>query len=358
MVTNSPALLSGTFSSDDVQEEARSASGSAPDSTGKAAGDLPQVSIEVSCFSTSHLPPDERYSAWLASGWPRIDVIYQTERREPFDATIESAILGEIILARTRITGMRYVRRLEDIRRSDFDPLIVNLMLEGLAEGRCDGRQFREEAGTFLFHDLARPSDHVSTASLTLAVIIPRAVAIRSFGHLSGLHGLVLGGASAELLLSHASRVWSALPTLSASSAPALGRSILDLLTLALAEAGSAARAISKIQSPLRKRAEELIETRLNSALTIPKLCRLLGVSRHLLFAAFQPEGGVQNYIRATRLARAKVALADLDRREPIGTIAVRLGFCDASHLTRLFGAKYGMTPRYYRRLVASGESS
>jgi AraC-like DNA-binding protein len=58
--------------------------------------------------------------------------------------------------------------------------------------------------------------------------------------------------------------------------------------------------------------------------------------------------------IRVARLERAKAALADLERGEPIGTIAGRLGFCDASHLTRLFRTRYGMTPRDYRHLIAT----
>ena len=62
---------------------------------------------------------------------------------------------------------------------------------------------------------------------------------------------------------------------------------------------------------------------------------------------------GVQNHITALRLDRARAAIGDVDRAEPIGTIAHRLGFSDAPHLSRVFRSRYGMTPREYRRMIA-----
>jgi AraC-like DNA-binding protein len=315
---------------------------------------MPRDPIEISHFSTNALPPDQRYSAWLRWGWPRSDSIYRTSPTEPFDTEWDWLALGEIVFLRTRITGMRYERRLQDIRRSDFDPLIVNMMIEGAARGVFDGREFREEAGCFHFHDIARPSIHTSTGSLTFSVIVPRPLASQLFGRLDDLHGLVIRGACADLLLSHAGRTWAALADLDRSSAPALGRSFLDLLLAAAADARAAAPLPATAADKLRRRAVALLDTRLNAPLASRELCGTLGVSRKSLFAAFREHGGIAAYVRTTRLDRAKAALADLERKEPIGTIAVRLGFCDASHLSRLFHARFGMTPRQYRNMVAA----
>jgi AraC-like DNA-binding protein len=310
--------------------------------------------IEILRFATAELPQEERYEAWLARSWPRIDAIFRTEPIEPFDTLFESAELGEILFIHAEITGMRYERRLQDIRSSDFDPLIVNMMVQGSAQGVFDGHDFHEESGAFHFHDLAKPSIHVSTASRTYSIVMPRPVASDLFGSLDDLHGLVVTGASADLLLAHADGAWRALHSLDRSSAPALGRSLLDLLLVAATQARSSVPRARTTDAMLRRRAEAMIESRLNTIISIPELCCALDVSRRSLFAAFQPDGGVYNYIRAARLERAKAALADLERAEPIGTIAVRLGFCDASHLTRLFRSRYGMTPRDYRHLVAA----
>jgi AraC-like DNA-binding protein len=314
--------------------------------------------IEILRYTTAQLPPDERYPNWLSRTWPRVDAIYRTEPIEPFLTLFETAELGEIVFVYAEITGMRWERRLRDIRASDFDSIIVNMMVEGFAQGNFDGREFREEAGSFHFHDLTKPSIHVSTASRTFSTIIPRPIAAALFGTLDDLHGLVVSGAAADLLLAHAAQVWKALPELDRTAAPALGRSLLALLAAAAAQARLAAPPARTTDVKLRRRAEAEIGRQLNKPLTIAGLCRALNVSRKSLFAAFREDGGVHNYIRAQRLELAKASLADLERGEPIGMIAVRLGFCDASHLTRLFRARYGMAPRDYRRLVETDASS
>jgi AraC-like DNA-binding protein len=310
--------------------------------------------VEISRYSTAHLPAEARYPDWLARTWPRVDAIYRTEPSEPFGAHFESADLGGIFFIYVEITGMRWERRLLDIRASDFDPIIVNMMLDGLAQGNFDGREFREEAGDFHFHDLAKPSIHVSTASRTFSLIIPRPLATELFGTLDDLHGLVVRGACAGLLLAHAAEAWRALPNLNRAAAPALGRSFLDLLVVAAAQARASVAPAQATDVRVRRRAQAEIGRQLNKPLTVADLCRALKVSRKSIFAAFREDGGIQNYIRAQRLDLAKAALADLERAEPIGMIAVRLGFCDASHLTRLFRARYGMAPRDYRRLAAT----
>lgn len=310
-------------------------------------------SIDISHFSTSKLPPDDRYDAWLNWGWPRIATIFRTEPTELFDTTWHSASLGEVVFVRTRISGMRYERRVQDIRQSDFDSLIVNMMVEGSAHGVFGDREFHQPAGHFHFHDISKPSTHVSSGSFTYSLIIPRPLSLESFATLDDLHGLVIGGPCAGLLHTHAERVWQALPSLGQSSASSLGRSFIELLAVAVSEARAEAPVPNPDTSPLRQRAVALIETCLNTRLTPDLLCARLNVSRKALFAAFREDGGVDRYIRVTRLERAKTALADLARREPIGMIAVRLGFYDASHMTRLFRDRYGMTPRDYRDSIA-----
>lgn len=310
--------------------------------------------IEITRFSTADLPPEERHQAWQSWGWPRTDLIYRTDPTEPFDTYWENALLGEVVFVYTRITGMRYERRLQDVRVSDFDPIVVNMMIEGSARGLLEDREFREQAGEYHFHDLTKRSIHTSSASRTYSVVIPRTVAIRVFGSLDDLHGLVVRGATADLLLAHAHQVHRALPHLDRDAAPALGRSFLDLLVAALAHVRAATPSVSSAALRLRERAASLIDSRMNKPLSVKDLCNELKVSRTSLAAAFNQDGGVQSYIRAARLERAKAALSDRERNEAIGLIAARLGFYDASHLSRLFRLRYGMTPRHYRGMLVS----
>jgi AraC-like DNA-binding protein len=148
------------------------------------------------------------------------------------------------------------------------------------------------------------------------------------------------------------------LRRLTADTAERLGRVLLELLAIALAEARPQVAPPLPRAAALRERAREEIDRRLSEAVSVSQLCRTLGVTRAALFAAFEPDGGVQKYAMRARLERARTALADLDRGEPIGDIAHRFGFSDASHLSRTFRSHFGMTPREYRHLVAVDRGS
>jgi AraC-like DNA-binding protein len=66
----------------------------------------------------------------------------------------------------------------------------------------------------------------------------------------------------------------------------------------------------------------------------------------HRLFAeSGETVGGV---VRSRRLARARREL--LEENHPVADIAMRWGFADASHFTRLFRQEYGCTPSDARR--------
>ncbi len=311
--------------------------------------------IPVLGFSTSNLPAAERYAAWSQRGWPSSASIFRTKPSEPFNTRWESAQLGPVTFVCTEITGMSWERRMEDIRGSDFDPIVLSMMIEGHAHGDMDGRAFREAAGTFHIQDLARPSLHVSTASRTYNLIIARPVALQCFSHLDDLHGMAVSGDAAAMLFSHAAQVHRALPRLRLADADRLGRVFLELISIAIGEVRPNRPVRSSPADALRARAIEKIERSLGSRdVSIADLARALGVSRARLFAAFHPDGGVQSYITTERLKRARVALFDVNRAESVGNIAHRLGFSDAPHLSRAFRQRYGMSPSGYRRLVAS----
>lgn len=314
--------------------------------------------IPIQRFSTAALPADQRYLAWLRRDWPRARQIYRTEPTEPFDTYWETALLGPVMFVYTEITAMRWERRREDIKSSDFDPIIVNMMWDGFAEGDMDGRAFRESSGSFHFHDLARPSLHTSSSSKTYSLMMQRSVAEEWLGPLHELHGLVVPPPASDMLLAQAERTHLALPRLTAGIADRLGRVLLDLLVVALAETRPPIVKPVPRAVALRERARQEIERRLSEGVSVTQLCRTLGVTRAALFAAFEPDGGVQKYAMRARLERARDALADLDRGEPIGDIAHRFGFSDASHLSRTFRSHFGMTPREYRHLVAVDRAS
>lgn len=322
---------------------------------GGAQAKRPVNPVPILRWSTDDLPPEQRYRTWYLRDWPRSEPIFRTEPSEPFNTRWESVQLGQVTFVDTEITGMRWERRRQDIRVSDFDAIVVNMMIEGEAQGDLDGRPFHQTAGMFHFHDLSRPSLHGSTASRTYSVIIPRPVAEAWFAPIHDLHGLVVGGAAARALFAYSGHLKEMMPRLDLSEADRLGRVLLELLSVALLDSRPQPSSRLSAENILRRRAAEEIEQRLGRGIVIADLCRALGTSRSRLFAAFQGDGGIQTYILGQRLERARTALADLDPAGSITNIALRLGFGDASHLSRSFRKRYGMAPSEYRKLLATG---
>lgn len=323
-------------------------------------GRSPRTPIPILRYSTDHLPPEARYEDWSRRTWPRARPIYRTEPSEPFNTRWESAQLGSVTFVRTEISAMRWKRRLDDIRESDFDPIVVSMMEKGVAHGEIDGLPFHESDGMLHFHDLGRPSLHVSTASLTYSLIIPRTLAEARFGPLADLTAVVLPADAAAMAFAYAAELHRALPRLDLAHADRLGEVFLEVLAFGLAQHRPHLAPRVSAEQSLRTRAMEVIEQRMGDG-EIPssELCKVLGVSRGRLFSAFRSAGGVAAYVMGRRLARAKAAIAETGTAEPIGMIAHRLGFSDASHLSRAFRKRYGMTPSEYRRRVrdeTSGE--
>lgn len=74
--------------------------------------------------------------------------------------------------------------------------------------------------------------------------------------------------------------------------------------------------------------------------------------SIHALFAKHGHT--VAAYIRQRRLERCRQALLCEKGAERIGDVALRWGFNDAAHFSKLFRAAYGLSPRQYRRQQSS----
>ena len=313
-------------------------------------------SIPILRYSTEDLPPEARYDAWLNRDWPRPERVYRTVPTEPFNVLMESASLGQTLFARTEITAMTWERRLQDIRGSDFHPVIVNMMVRGTAKGDMDGRPFFEPEGSYHFHDLARPSLHGSTASLTYSLIVPRDLATVWFAPIDRLHGLVVAGEAAAAVMELAQNFWRMLPRLTPQGAARFERSFLELLAVGVEVGTPDAPVRATSEDALRTAAVAAIDQNIGLArASAGELCRALDVSSDRLAAAFRADGGVQAYVLARRLDEACSALIGLKRKEPIGNIAHRLGFSDAAHLSRAFRQRFGMSPRAYRQMNGDG---
>lgn len=307
-------------------------------------------------FSTSDVPAQDRHETWVNRDWPSLAPVYRTEPLEPFAVASESLRLGQIFVHYTTITAQRWIRDRDMLRSWGPDALTVVLTLEGEAHGTLGKRAFRTGPGSVQLCDLSQSSSHISSASRTILVIIPRAAATARGLDVAALHGIVLHSGAAAMLAPNLLSLREVAPTLTDEEGVLLGGTFLDLLVLALASVGHPGQVAATGRSAASLIARRTIEQRLGSpALTIANLCRELAISRTTLHRLFENDGGVQAYIRGRRLEAVRVALGDPAGVEPIYALAERFGFSDAAHLSRLFRTRYGFTPSDHRAQARRG---
>jgi AraC family transcriptional regulator len=132
-----------------------------------------------------------------------------------------------------------------------------------------------------------------------------------------------------------------------ASSALIVEGLTLELLGLCIREARSGRAAPRWLQQ-----VRDLLNEHCTAAYTLAGLAAEAGVHPGYLAGAFRRHFGctVGAYIRRRRVALACRELADSD--VPLAEVAVRAGFADQSHFTRVFKCQIGLTPAAYRKMA------
>lgn len=310
-------------------------------------------------YSTAGIAPAARHSTWSERGWPSVAAMFESTPLGEFSTSSDLVMLGQVMVSYAEGTARQLHRTPAKIAEDGMDAFCVGILLEGTMRGDAAGRTFEAGGGEILLLDALQPSSVLISTSRSIQLGMPRAVAIEAGFEVAALHGFVVNAAAAAMLVSHLKRIREALPQLSQEEGPRVARTLLDMLALAVNAASRWVTASEEIKASPQARARREIEEHLGSAsLSVANLCRRLNISRSTLHRLFADEGGVQAFIRTSRLDAARLALLDPANEERIGVIAERLGFSDAAHLSRLFRSHYGETPSDCRGRARSGAKS
>lgn len=128
---------------------------------------------------------------------------------------------------------------------------------------------------------------------------------------------------------------------------------VLDLLATSVRRGGGQAPARG-VPPEWLLQARDLLHDRWNERLELDRIADEVGVHPAYLARLFRRWFGISigAYARRMRLDRAAAELARTDA--PISAIALRHGFADQSHFTRLFKRHTGRTPLQHRRAAAT----
>jgi AraC-like DNA-binding protein len=311
---------------------------------------VPPTPLARTNFSTRSVPPEDRHDHY------RREVLTALDARDPepgFSANITSLRLGAHAFYVTETGAQTMFRTPEMIAADGLDHYIVQFNIAGSHTGDFDGVPFSFGPGEVGICDLARPMLLHSTQVKVLSTFLPRAE-VKAVVPDIELHGMVLDGNRAGLLIEHLTAVTRWFPQLLPETLPGITRATIELLGACLAmEAGRADFGVR--ESPVLMRARAYVEHNLlEPSLNPARISEALGVSRSTLYRLFEPLGGVTAFIWERRLHLARAALLDPKRARRISEIAFQCGFSSEAHFSRSFRKAFNIRPSDLRSLQPS----
>ena len=312
-------------------------------------------SEELTALSTDDVRPQERLDYWREMVLRMFaDVEITSHVDQGFHGHMRTRFVDGIRFTVVDAASQGVARRHPEAREHYEDCYFAVLMLSGSQRLEQDGRQVLLRPGDFAFYDGARP--HRLTFSRRWAEIIlniPRPLLNEEMdgaGKLTATRAACDRGAGA-LLRGHLAGLAQELGVLHRDDLARLSRSTLGLIATAMTHCGPRAGARGREQTLLRAKA--LVERSLDDpSLDATRIAAALGVSPRYLNKLFEAEQtSLMRHVLARRLERCREDLLDPECSAlSVSDIALRWGFNDLSHFSRVFRSRFGVSPRECRR--------
>jgi len=279
-------------------------------------------------------------------------------KRNGFAGRMDRLAFGGLSIDRVAAQPYRVVRSDRLVRREPSDTLVMFVLRRGEVAVAQDGRAAPlRKPGEFAIVDSAAAytAEFVTPCQLTM-IQIPRAwigPRLRALGDrtataLDGRAGLA--GLAVSTLL--ALRVHAA--DRDDDLACAAAKNAVELTTAAVLERGGETAERHSPRSAILHRAQRyMLDHLADPDLAPAQVAAAIPISERYLFTAFREAGTTPvEWLRRTRLERARAYLAQVGgpgEAMTIQQVANAVGLPRASHFSRLFRERYGVSPREYR---------
>lgn len=311
-------------------------------------------------LTTSDLPAPERYDYWRESviSIAEADPPTQEQRRD-FAASLVSFAAPRFELHFAASDGFcARLSRSAAARYRDADPSFFYVVCGDVRYEEEDSDLVMAGAGDFFLWDPGRAATVAFGRTRFVQLDLPRGRLLAELGFIpdgtsvaQALRGSRLSAflkAQLETLQVQLAHLPPPEQVLALETTQALAVSVLKG---ALA-GGGLDGAEQNRRRALFSAARQYIHHRLSDpALNAEAVAAALGCSRSSLYRAFLDHGaGVADYIRDQRLQRLRVLLQGGQGRASIADLAAECGLYDAPNISRMFRARFGLSPSEYRR--------
>ncbi|MCX7515284.1 helix-turn-helix domain-containing protein [Frateuria hangzhouensis] len=276
---------------------------------------------------------------------------------DPFFARVRAWRLDRSLLFVREYGGVRHRRR-ERIAQDNFDHFVLHHVVAGELIGGDIDAPVRVRPGETLVLDTRKAMENGARDVRLITVSLARDAVRAAAGSLDGLHGHKIGEPEGALLAALLRTLATHAANLSPGVQPAVTRSLVDLLSVAINPVGSAARTdFYRLEFVRREAAQRLIETRLaDRDFGVQDITRDIGISRASLYRLFEAQGGVARFIQLRRLQHLRDRLDDRAfDNQSLAALAPLSGFSGESHASRLFKQVFGISPSAYRAASIRG---
>jgi len=309
-------------------------------------------------LSTFEVPEYERFDYWrelICDVFVRLDCT--SPSRRSFSGSIYNQVFSKMQISSMRADRMRVERSRRQIAKSCEDYFLIAIQGYGSSVGSQDGRQVHLNPGDLALFDSTRPYQVYFEPGFRHDVLrIPRRVFHRRVGGLDTLTSTLISGRHGAGKL--ASRFLRALPkelgSLHENTAMQLSNTCLDILSLALGDLSARAKVQQTTTlSMWLIKIKNFIEEELHDPELSPStIANAFGISTRYLNIIFENEkNSTGKYIWERRMEKCYLDLAaDAHAGRSISDIAFGWGYNDMSHFSRSFRARYGMSPRDFRK--------
>lgn len=315
----------------------------------------PRTDFDISTLEMEVNAPDERLSYWMSEVEARTGIDVQCGTSN-FIGRMSTRDLGLCKVHGVQIdTPHRAVRE-----PSKSDLIFANVQLRNEGARYNGRREVLIPEGSMIIYEAAEPYElEFEGSSEALILEIPRAELEKRVANLTcHLENAVhydrdMVAMLAQLMRNVLQAKWSGSQAVQDS----LAESVINLLVGTLYDSPEVSA-----QTPTHGAAAMLkrIKAHINENISDPNLGPLstaetMGITVSYLHKIFlQNNSTLMQYVLTERLERCRRDIAKLDRAGGISQIAYNWGFNDASHFSRSFRKRFGMSPREYRLQVSS----
>lgn len=300
----------------------------------------------------------EDFATWrtiVSESFVPLDVT--TDIEDSFRARIRSRSLGDVFVSEIGAKSHCVERTPQLIAHGDKQYFKLSLQLSGTGLLMQDNREAVLRPGDMAIYDTDRPYSLVFDDDFrTLVVMVPQAaidlprdvIGQLTATRMSGDQGL------AKMVGPFLTQITKNMDELTGHSGTRLMNNALDLITTLLHGELDSARVdlAPSHRTSLLQEIRAYIDDNLGDPNLSPGAIAAANfISTRHLHGIFKEEGvTVSSWIRSRRLEHCRRDLADpLFIMKPVSSIAMRWGFVDPSHFSRLFRATFGVAPTDFR---------